>query len=140
MDSGRCTVNSDATTTKAKPTISSFRDLVVWQRSIALVRRIYETSSEWPKAELYGLTAQVRRAAVSIPANIAEGQGRNGRREFVQHLGIAHGSLCEVETMLIIARELDYLPAAALADLTENIREVGRLLHGLRRSLEQKAT
>jgi four helix bundle protein len=120
--------------------ISSFRDLVVWQRSISLVRRIYETSSDWPKAELYGLTAQIRRAAVSIPANIAEGQGRNGRREFVHHLGIAHGSLCEVETMLIIAHQLEYITSANLAEQTESIREVGRLLHGLLRSLEPKSS
>ncbi len=79
---------------------SSYRDLIVWQRGIVLVREVYELSSTWPQHEVFGLTHQIRRAAVSIPANIAEGQGRYGTKELHHHLSIAHGSLCELETHL----------------------------------------
>jgi four helix bundle protein len=116
--------------------ISSFRDLVVWQRAIDLVDRVYLNSTRWPAQEMYGLSAQVRRAAVSVPANIAEGQGRNGRREFLHHLGIARGSLCEVETMIVIAQRQEFLTHEDAESVFACCRDVGRLLNGLFRSLE----
>jgi four helix bundle protein len=112
----------------------NFKDLVVWQRAIDLVAEIYLATKEFPKDELYGLTSQVRRAAVSVPSNIAEGQGRLTRGEFRQFLGQAKGSLAEVETQLIIAHRLGYLPSPDC--LLEHLNEVGRLLNGLINSLK----
>jgi four helix bundle protein len=89
--------------------------------------------------EQFGLTGQVRRAAVSIPSNIAEGKGRSGIREYVHHLSIAHGSLCELETQLLIAHDLTYLPAPDIDRLMEQAAEVGRLLRALIIKLQRHA-
>ena len=113
----------------------SYRELVAWQKAIELVVGIYRVTRRWPREELFGLTDQVRRAAVSIPANIAEGQGRDSRKEFLHHLAIADGSLHEVETHLIISQRLDYTDEATCDTLLNQASEVGRLLHGLKRSL-----
>lgn len=86
--------------------IESYRDLVVWQQAMDLVVSIYETTKAWPKEELYGLTPQLRRAATSVPANIAEGYGRESRASYQQFLRIAQGSLKELETHLLIARRV----------------------------------
>jgi len=102
-----------------------------------LVDKVYEISARWPSNEVYGLSSQIRRAAVSISANIAEGHGRNGRREYAHHLGIAYGSLCEVETLLPVASRQKYISEAALKGLLECSAEVGRLINGLLRSLNQ---
>ena len=90
--------------------LQSYKELVVWQKGIEFVAEIYRSTRAFPKEELYGLTNQLRRAAVSIPSNIAEGQGRLSRGEFKQFLGHARGSLFEVESQLIMARMLGYLP------------------------------
>ncbi len=82
----------------------SYGDLIAWQKVMDLVSEVYRVTKDWPREEMFGLTSQVRRSAVSIPSNIAEGQGWTGPKEFVHHLSIAHGSLCEAETQLIIAR------------------------------------
>ena len=110
-----------------------FRDLVVWQKAVAFVTEVYRATQSFPTDERFGLTSQIRRAAVSIPSNIAEGQGRLTRGEFRQFLGHAKGSLCEVETQLIIAQNLGYLsdPQSLLAQL----HEVAGLLNGLLSSL-----
>ena len=100
-----------------------------------LVDAVYNVTSTWPNDERFGLTSQIRRAAVSIAANIAEGQGRNGRREFMQHLGIANGSICEVETMIRIATRQGYQESDREAKLLAIAREVSRLVNGLLRSL-----
>ena len=84
----------------------SYRDLIAWQKGVDLVEGIYRATQSWPREETYSLTDQVRRAAVSVPANIAEGHGRHSTKEFLQHLGIASGSLCEAETHLVIANRL----------------------------------
>jgi len=110
-----------------------YRDLLVWQKAIELVTDIYRVTRGFPKDELYGLTSQIRRAAVSIPSNIAEGQGRLTRGEFRQFLGQARGSYAELETQLIIARNLGYLSQPG--NLIEQLAEVGRLLNGLLSSL-----
>lgn len=96
-----------------------------------LVDGVYEASGRWPRDELFGLINQVRRAAVSIPANIAEGKGRSGTGEFLHHLSIAHGSLCEVETHLLIAGRRRYTKQATLDALLDLLAEVGRLIRGL---------
>jgi len=110
-----------------------YRDLIVWQKAIAFVTEIYRITKEFPKDEMYGLTSQIRRAAVSIPSNFAEGQGRLTRGEFRQFLGHARGSYAEVETQLIIARNLGFVQNSD--DLFDRLAEVGRLLNGLLNSL-----
>jgi four helix bundle protein len=103
-----------------------------------LVELIYASSRAWPKDELYGLTSQIRRAAVSVPSNIAEGQGRATTGEFLSHLGIAYGSLMEVETQVLIAARLGYLEQDAASKIIGLIAEIGRLLNGLTSSLGRR--
>ena len=115
----------------------SYRELVVWQRSMALVTEIYRITEDFPKSELFGLTSQLKRAVVSIPSNIAEGQGRDSSREFLYHLSVAYGSLMEVETQIQIARNLSFVDEQGAAKLIEKCGEVGRMLNGLTRSLRK---
>jgi four helix bundle protein len=110
-----------------------FRNLVAWEKAIAFVTEVYRATQSFPSDEKFGLTSQLRRASVSIPSNIAEGQGRSTRGEFRQFLGHAKGSVCEVETQLIIARNLGYLKDPE--PLLEKLHEVARLLNGLLNSL-----
>ena len=112
-------------------------ELAVWQESIELVKMVYRVSSCFPKEELYGLTSQVRRAAVSVPANIAEGAARGSRREFHQFLIIARGSLSEVETLVHISRELGLMPADDEDELRGVAARVSALLAGLLGSLRR---
>ena len=118
--------------------LATFHDLVAWQKAMELVVEIYKATSIFPKDELYGLTSQLRRAGVSVPSNIAEGQGRNSPREFAQFLSIAYGSLCEIETQLLIANQLNYLPDSQLHALVIRVNEVARLVNGLSNSLNRK--
>ncbi len=115
-----------------------YRKLVAWQKAMRLVREIYRATGRWPKEELYGLTSQVRRAAVSIPSNTAEGHGRNSPKEFLHHLSIANGSLREVETLLLIPHDLTYLDEPTCEELLDQAAEVGRLLQGLMRSVRSQ--
>lgn len=115
--------------------IKSHRDLIVWQKAVAFVTTCYQITKRFPKEELYGLTSQLRRAAVSVPANVAEGHGRDTRPDYARHLSIAYGSLMEVETHLQIARNLDYVSELDHQRLLADVAEVGRLLNGLKRSL-----
>ena len=117
------------------PGVRSYRDLVAWQKAMKLVADVYRCTEFFPKAEMYGLTAQLRRAAVSVPSNIAEGQGRASTGEFRQFLGHARGSLLEVETQLQIARELEYLGAENCTLLLRQCSEVGKVLNGLMAAL-----
>jgi four helix bundle protein len=116
--------------------VPSHRDLIAWQKAVAFAVNVYRTSANWPKEELFGLTGQVRRAAVSIPSNIAEGKGRLGKPEFLHHRSIAKGSLCEAETQLVIAKELAFLDEQTADALLDQSAEVSRLLQGLIRSLQ----
>ena len=113
----------------------SYRELVVWQRAVDLVEVVYRVTQTWPREETYGLTNQARRAAVSIPANIAEGQGRVSPKEFSHHLSIAYGSSCELETHLVIANRVAYLDDQSLDQLVFQSTQVARPLRGLIRSL-----
>src|SRR5271169_3937830 len=115
--------------------ISSYRDLVVWQKSVELVTAVYTVTSSFPRQEVFGLTSQLRRCAVSVPSNIAEGQGRATKGEFVQFLSHARGSLFELETQVLIAGELGYLPSECQGRLGEKVQEVARILNGLLTSL-----
>ena len=116
--------------------VRNYRDLLAWQRAIDLAEAVYLASAGLPAEERFGLTSQMRRAAVSVSANIAEGQGRRTRGEFVHHLSIAHGSVRELETHILIARRLKLLGDQVAAALLDSASEVGRLVTGLRKSLE----
>src|SRR5215217_5440865 len=118
------------------PREGTYRELVAWQKSRQLVSSIYCSTSEWPADERFGLTSQVRPAAVSIPANIAEGQGRLGTAEMKHRLSIAHGSLCELETLLIVAGDIGLISGEIRAVLLADAEEVGKLLRGFIRSLD----
>jgi four helix bundle protein len=108
-----------------------YRDLKVWRRSIALVRSVYAIVRSLPREETYGLSDQLRRAVMSVPANIAEGQARLHRKEFIQHLSIARGSLAEVDTLLVVAHQLEYIDGNTIDTVIEELAEVRRMLHGL---------
>ena len=110
---------------------TSYRDLIAWQKAVRFVVLIYQITALFPKDERFGLISQLRRAAVSIASNIAEGQGRLTPGEFRQMLGNARGSLLEVETQLHIAAELDFLPRAELTRLLKRSGEIGLILNGL---------
>ena len=119
-------------------TIHSHKELIVWQKAVDFVERIYRLSRLFPRDEMYGLTSQIRRAVVSIPSNIAEGQGRKTTREFLAFLSIPNGSLKEVETQVIIARRLAYADERQTTPILTAAAEVRRMIKGLIRSLEKK--
>jgi four helix bundle protein len=118
--------------------VQSYQELVAWQKGVEFVAEIYRSTRVFPKEELYGLTNQFRRAAVSIPSNIAEGQGRLTRGEFKQFLGHARGSFFEVESQLVMARMLGYLSNPDAESLLKRVEELGRILNGLLNSLDRK--
>lgn len=117
--------------------VKSYRDLVVWQKSMELVENVYKLTASFPKNEEFGLKSQMRRAAVSIPSNIAEGQARNHPREFLQFSHIAMGSLSEVETQIEVSVRLSILSAKEVEKATSLCQEVGKMLHGLANSLQR---
>ncbi|RTL72514.1 MAG: four helix bundle protein [Hyphomicrobiales bacterium] len=118
--------------------IQSYRDLVVWQKAIALSVACYQLTANFPKEEIYGLTAQIRRSSVSIAANIAEGHGREHTRSFVQFLRTSQGSLKELETHLIISEKVRLISQAQLDEQLSAADELGRMLRALIRSLQNK--
>jgi four helix bundle protein len=119
-------------------TVRTYRELSAWQRGMALVEACYRGTKGFPPDERFGLTSQLRRAAVSVPSNVAEGACRLTTRAFVNHVGIALGSLAEVETCIEVALRLDYLPPDQAQTLLELAGLVGRLLNGLVRSLRSR--
>ncbi len=120
-------------------TPKSYQDLEVWRRSIALAEAVYRVSAGFPPEERFGLTSQIRRAAVSVAANIAEGAERSGTGEFLQFLGVASGSLAETETFLVLASRLQLASPQQVQPVQELAAEIGRMLNGLKRSLRSKA-
>lgn len=119
-------------------TVNSYRDLMVWQASIDLVEQVYCLTRHFPKQEMYGLSSQIQRAAVSIPSNIAEGHARDSTKEFLHHLSIGLGSLAELETQLILAERLYYLDKQILESVFSKTDKIGRMIRGLQRSLKLK--
>ena len=117
---------------------SSFRDLRVWQEAMKLTAEIYRSTANFPKHELYGLSQQIRRAAVSVPSNIAEGKGHHSDREFTHFLLHSRGSLLELQTQLLIAEELQYLSKEESHRVLAMAEGVGRALSGLINSLREK--
>jgi four helix bundle protein len=116
----------------------SFRDLIAWQRAMQLVTDIYRISNSFPRSEIYGLTSQIRRAAVSVASNIAEGQARHSHREFMHFLSIARGSIAEVQTQLLIAQSLAYLDTTQTESLTNQASDVCRLVNALYTAIERR--
>ena len=127
------------TNASTKAPIRSHRDLIVWQKAMDLVVNVYRATDCFPKAEVYGLTSQIRRAVTSIPANIAEGQGRRLTKEFLYFLANARGSLWELDTHLESAARLGFLTSEVHKELRLQLDEVGRILNGLMRSITNSA-
>jgi four helix bundle protein len=115
--------------------ITGFRDLKVWQHAYELTLNLYRTTKRFPKEEIFGLTSQIRRAAASVPANIAEGYERNHRKEYIQFLFIAKGSLGELDTYLLLARDIGYISTADYNQLNTTRHATMKMLQGLIRSL-----
>ena len=118
--------------------LRNYKDLQVWQKAYQLCLEVYRATGEFPKHELYGITTQLRRAAVSIPSNIAEGYGRKTTKEYIQFLYVAYGSICELETQIMLSGDLGYLPRHVLEKLQDGIGEVERMLKALINSLQKK--
>jgi four helix bundle protein len=118
--------------------MKSYQDLEVWQKAMDLVVLCYKIAEKFPKNETYGLASQLQRAAISIPANIAEGRHRQHSKEFLQHLSIAYASLAELETHIQIVERLDYINQNQIDDILNKTAELGRMLNGLRRSIDKK--
>ncbi|MGQ9920938.1 MAG: four helix bundle protein [Desulfobacca sp.] len=119
--------------------VRSFRDLIAWQKAMSLVTEIYRLTRNFPAEEMFGLVSQMRRAAVSIPSNIAEGHARASSGDFRQFLGHARGSLAELETQVQIARNLNYLTETQTNALSESATEVGKVLNGLLAALKNSS-
>ena len=117
--------------------VKSFRDLQVWQKAMDLADAVYTATADFPRVEVFGLTAQIRRAVVSIPSNIAEGQATGGGR-YLHHLRIAIGSEAEVQTQLELAVRRGYIKGDRATVLLENAAEIGRMVHGLSNSLQRQ--
>jgi four helix bundle protein len=118
--------------------LTNYKELNVWQRAYRLCLEIYKLTRVFPEDEKYNLTSQIRRSAVSIPSNIAEGYGRKTTPDYVRSLYIAYGSTCELETQILISGDLGYIREGSLGNLQEGIREVERMLKALIKSLENK--
>jgi four helix bundle protein len=118
--------------------IRSHHDLRVWQLGMELTEKIYHVTNSFPREEVYGLTSQLRRAVSSIPANIAEGNGRDSTKEYLRYLSIAVGSLCEVETFLQLSLRLKFGDAELISSVLELLSEEGRMLRGLQKSLSAR--
>lgn len=118
--------------------VKSYRELRVWQQSVDFCVKVHTVTSTFPKEELYGLTSQIRRAAISIPSNIAEGQARNTTGEFSQFLGILKGSLAEIDTQLEIARRLSFLSIESFQSFENEIETIGKMLNALQNALPKK--
>lgn len=118
--------------------VKTYKDLIVWQKSIRLVTTVYTLTKTFPSDERFGLVSQLNRAVISIPSNIAEGWGRELSKNYLQFLRISRGSLMEVETMILISKNLNYIIDANFKELNKEIEEVGKILQGLIKSVQQK--
>jgi four helix bundle protein len=118
--------------------VSSFRELRVWQLGMEVAEKIYRLTADFPKSETYGLSSQMRRSAISIPSNIAEGQGRDSTKEFLHFLAIAFGSICELETQLLLAHRFSYLSDQDLQTILVTLTATSKTTRGLQKSLKLK--
>jgi four helix bundle protein len=120
--------------------LKSYKDLSVWQKAYQLCKDIYKATKQFPSEEKYELSSQIRKSAISVPSNIAEGYGRGTTREYLHSLFIAYGSLCELETQLLLSGDLGFIPSGTLKILIQNLGDVERMLKGLIKSLERKVS
>ena len=120
-----------------KDLIKPHKRLEVWKKAIDLTVDVYKHSEKFPKTEIYGLTSQIRRAAVSIPSNVAEGAARQTRKEFINYLHIAQGSLSELDTQLLIANRLKYIPGTTYKEVESEIETISKMITGLIKSLKK---
>jgi four helix bundle protein len=128
----------DKTASFNNPKAEGYEDLVVWQKGMQLVKSVYELTRTFPRDEKFGLVSQIRRAAVSVPSNIAEGQARHSTGEFVQFISHAEGSVAEVNTQLLLSVDLGFCTSDRTGKAIELSRELRRMLNGLRRKLQEK--
>ena len=131
---------SSARPPAAKSTIKSYRDLEVWQQAMDLAIECYKVTQRFPKAEIFGIVSQIRRSASSVPANIAEGHGREGRAHFVQFLRFAQGSLKELETHLLLSARVGFLQEKEIDPMLQRCADVGKMLRGLIRALDARTS
>ena len=117
---------------------STYKDLIVWQKSIQLITDIYALTKTFPMDERFGIVSQINRAVISIPSNIAEGWGRELSKNYLQFLRISRGSLMETETLILIAKNLDYINEKDFYQINVKIEEVGKILQGLIKSIQHK--
>jgi four helix bundle protein len=118
--------------------MDSYRELKVWQKSMDIAERIFCLTQDFPKQQQYGLASQIQRAAVSIPANVAEGHGRSTTREYLRFLSIARGSLAELETELLLAKRIGFVDPLETAAVLEELDEISRMLRGLQNAIKRK--
>ena len=118
--------------------IRDYRDLLIWQGAMKLAKAIYSATATFPVAEMYGLTSQIRRSAISVPSNIAEGHGRENEGDFRRFLAIARGSLAELQTQLILSGDLGFIENEAVAPLLKSTEELARMIRGMQKSLANK--
>jgi four helix bundle protein len=118
--------------------LKNYKELKVWQKAYALCLVIYQMTKNYPSEEKYGLSSQIRRAAVSVPSNIAEGYGRKSIKEYTQFLYVAYGSICEIDTQLLLTRDLKYIGEKFYSEIRLQLSEVERMLKALIKSLEKK--
>ena len=119
-------------------TFKSYQDLAVWKRAMKLTKEVYQVTRNFPADERFGLTNQIRRAAVSIPSNLAEGHARAGAAEFARFISISMGSVAELETQLMLARELEYGDPEALEKTLQDLNEIGKMLRGLAKAIQTR--
>jgi four helix bundle protein len=117
--------------------VKTYSDLLVWQKGIDLVTEIYKLMRKMPDDERFALTSQIKRSCVSIPSNIAEGWGRDNQGSFLQHLRIGNGSLCELETQLLIVEKLEYIGSSEIDEIRNKTNELGKMLRSLMKSVEK---
>lgn len=119
-------------------TFKSYRDLEVWQKSMRLAEKIYQVTQNFPSEERFGLTNQLRRAAVSVPSNLAEGHARFGAGEFSRFISIAMGSVAELETQILLSTDLGYIDGAIADELLAELDGIGKMLRGLAKSIQRR--
>ncbi|GEL11393.1 four helix bundle protein [Flavobacterium glycines] len=118
--------------------MSTFKDLLIWQKSMTLITQIYQSTNQFPKEEIFSLTSQIRRSAISIPSNIAEGFGRESKQDFLRYLNISIGSLFEFQTQLEIAKNINYLNENEFNNIFEDSREIERMLVSFIKKLKER--
>ena len=119
-------------------TFKSYRDLDVWQRSMRLAKRIYQVTQKFPGDERFGLTNQLRRAAVSVPSNLAEGHARFGAGEFSRFISITMGSVAEIETQILLSKDLGYITSEITQEVLGELDAIGKMLRGLAKSIQRR--